>query len=135
MSEENVEQVRKGFEVLATQGIDAFLEEFAAPDGVYYTAPEWLEGSEYHGHDGGRFLYSIFADNFDDWSFDVIDVRDAGDSVVALLEHGGKIKGTDSLIRQPMGLVISDFREGRVAGRVHFFQTWREALKAAGLSE
>jgi ketosteroid isomerase-like protein len=136
MSEENVERARQALAVLATQGIDAFLEEFLPPDGVWYTAPEWVEASEYHGREGARLLYSIFADTFDDWSFDVIDVRDAGDSVVALLEHGGKIKGTDNPIRQPMGIVISDFREGgRVAGRGQFFQTWREALEAAGLQE
>ena len=136
MSEENVERVRQGIEVMATQGVEAFLEEYVAPDGVWYTAPEFVEVPEARGHDGLRSLFSIFMDTFDDWTFDVIEVRDAGDAVVALIEHGGKIKGTDSTLRQPMGMVISDFREGgRVAGRVHFFQTWREALEVAGLSE
>jgi ketosteroid isomerase-like protein len=135
MSEENVERARKGFEVLATRGVEAMLEEFAAPDGVWYTAPEFVEGSEYHGHDGLRFLLSIFTDNFDEWTFDLVEVRDAGDSVVALIEHGGKIKGTDNALRQPMGVVFSDLRDGKTAGRIHFFQTWGEALEAAGLSE
>ena len=135
MSEENVERARQAYEVLATQGVEAFLEEFVPPDGVWYTAPEWVEGSEYHGHDGVRFLYSIFADNFDDWSFEVVEIRDAGDSVVTLIEHGGRIKGTDVPIRQPMGIVTSDIREGGIPHKVHFFQTWQEALEAAGLSE
>jgi ketosteroid isomerase-like protein len=133
MSQDNVEIVRKGFEALATRGVEAALE-FAAPDGVWYTAPEWPEASEYRGHDGLRFLFSVFADNFDDWTVDVVELRDAGDSVVALIEHGGKIKGTDVPIHQPMGNVYSDFRQGQV-GRARFFQTWREALEAAGLSK
>jgi ketosteroid isomerase-like protein len=134
MSEENVEIVQKAFEVLAARGVVAAVEESAAPDGVWYTAPEWVEGSEYHGHDGLRFLFSVFTDTFDDWTIDVVELHDAGDSVVALIEHGGKIKGTDDPIKQPMGTVYSDFRQGQI-GKAHFFQTWREALEAAGLSE
>jgi ketosteroid isomerase-like protein len=134
MSEENVEIVRAAFEVLAVRGVEAAVDEFAAPDGVWYTAPEWVEGSEYHGHDGLRFLFSVFSDTFDNWTIDVMELRDAGGSVVALIEHGGKIKGTDDPIKQPMGNVCSDFRQGKI-GKAQFFQTWREALEAAGLSE
>ena len=135
MSRENVELVRKGFEVLATRGVEALLEEHVPPDGVWSTAPEWVEGSEYRGHDGLRFLLSVFTDNFDDWTFDLVELREAGDSVVALIEHGGKIKGTDVPVHQPMGIVYSDFREGEQIGRARFFQTCREALDAAGLRE
>jgi ketosteroid isomerase-like protein len=135
MSRENVEWARKSFEAYVTGGVEAFLE-FVAPDGVWYPAPEFIEAPEYRGHDGVRFLFSVFTDTFDDWTIDLVEVRDAGDSVVALAEHGGKIKGTDTPLRQPMGIVLSDFRQRPVqARRVHFFQTWREALEAAGLSE
>ena len=41
---------------------------------------------------------------------------------------------TDTALRQPMGVVFSDFRQGRT-GRFDAYQTWREALEAAGLSE
>ena len=58
MSEENVELVRRALEALQTGGADA-LAEFVAPDGVAYTAPEWVEGSEYRGEQGLRFLLSI----------------------------------------------------------------------------
>jgi hypothetical protein len=63
-----------------------------------------------------------------------VEVREAGNEVVALIEHGGKIKRTDVPLRQPMGIVASDFRNGRV-GSLRFFQTWEEALEAAGLRE
>jgi ketosteroid isomerase-like protein len=135
MSEENVERTRRAFEAFAAQGVEAVLEEFIAPDGVWYPAPEWVEDSEYRGHDGLRYLFSVWTGNFDDWTMEVIELHDAGDSVVVLIEHGGKIKGTDSPLRQPMGIVFSDFRQGRLVARIDYFQTWREALEAAGLSE
>ena len=135
MSQENVEVVRAAFEVYATRGIDALLEEHLPPDGVWYTAPEWIEAPEYRGHEGVRKLLSVFPDTFDDWTLDVIELRDAGDSVVALIEHGGKLKGTNTPVRQPMGIVYSDFREGGLVGEARTFQSWQEALEAAGLSE
>jgi ketosteroid isomerase-like protein len=133
MSEENVELVRKGFEAYSARGIEALLD-FATEDGVWHTAPEFIDAPEFRGHEGLRSLFSVFTDHFDDWTVDVIEVRDAGDSVVALIEHGGMIKGTDTPLRQPMGVVFSDFRHGR-AGRFDAYQTWREALQAAGLPE
>ena len=133
MSDENVEIVRKAFEALAARGVEAGLE-FVAPDGLWYTSPEWVEASEYRGHDGMRFLFSVWTDNFDDWTIDLSELLDAGDSVVALIEHGGTIKGTDVPVHQPMGIVYSNFRQGQF-GEAHFFQTWREAREAAGLSE
>ena len=37
-------------------------------------------------------------------------------------------------IRQQMGYVFSDFRDGMV-GEVHSYRTWQQALKAVGLEE
>jgi ketosteroid isomerase-like protein len=134
MSQQNMEIVRSAFDGFAEGGIEAVLE-YAAADSAWHTAPEFLEGSQYAGHDGLRYLLSVWVDNFDDWTMDVIELRDAGEgSVVALIEHGGKIKGTEVPVRQPMGCVYSDFRHGQI-GSGHFFQTWQEALEAAGLSE
>ena len=133
MSQENVELVRKGFEAYAAGGVEALLD-FAAEDGVWYTAPEFIDAPEYRGPEGLLSLFSVFTDTFDDWTMNLIEVRDAGDSVVALVEHGGTIQGTDTPIRQPMGVVFSDFRHGKT-GRFNAYQSWREALEAAGLSE
>ena len=45
------------------------------------------------------------------------ELLDAGDSVVALIEHGGKIKGTNVPVHQPMGIVYSNFRQGQSGRR------------------
>ena len=132
MSEENVALVRRAFAVLTNDGIDALMA-FAARDGVWIPAPEFIEAPEYRGHDGLRFLFYALRDNFEDWDVRGLELRDAGDAVVALFEHGGKLKGTSAPLYSRMGAVYSDFRDGKVA-RIEFFQTWGQALEAAGLS-
>ena len=45
MSQENVELVRKAFDALRSEGIEASLT-FVDPEGVAYTAPEWTAFEE-----------------------------------------------------------------------------------------
>ena len=133
MSQENVELVRGAFETFAAEGIDAALS-FYAPDCVWYTTDRWLDGSAYRGHAGMRRLAATFAANFDDYRYEVRDIRDAQDRVVALVHMIGRIKRSESSISQPLGLVISNFRGGTF-GDIQAFATWDEALEAAGLEE
>jgi hypothetical protein len=65
---------------------------------------------------------------------EVREVRRVGDRVVVLGETVGRIKGSGVPIRQPIGTVYSDFRDGRI-GEGRNFLTWREALEAVGLPE
>ena len=133
MAQANVELVRGAFQVLAAEGVEASLP-FFAPDVVWYTTDRWLDGSAYRGHDGIRSLDAAFAENFDDWRFEVRDIRDAQDRVVALTEMVGRIRGSASSVSQSLGFVISDFRGGAI-GSIRAFATWADALDAAGLSE
>ena len=72
MSQENAELVLDAFGTLEAEGIEAALA-FFAPDCVWYTTDRWLEGSAYRGHEGMRHLNAAFADNFDDWGWEVLD--------------------------------------------------------------
>ena len=132
MSQENVEVVRGAFQVLAAEGMDAALTSFA-PDCVWYTSDRFPDAPAFHGHDGMRKLRGSFTEVFDDWRFEVDDIRDAQDRVVALIHMVGELKGSASSVNQPMGLVV-DFRGGKI-GDVRAFATWAEALESAGLSE
>jgi ketosteroid isomerase-like protein len=58
MSEENVELVRRGFEAFSDGGLDALMQ-FAAEDGVWRTAPEFIDAPEYRGHEGLRAKRSV----------------------------------------------------------------------------
>ncbi len=133
MSKENVEIVRKAYEAFAAGGVEATGASFA-PDAVHHAYPEWVTQSEYRGPDGLRTMLAEWTDNFDDFEFEVRELRGVGGSVVMLGETVGRIKGSDVPIRQPLGAVYSDFRDGQI-GEARNFLTWREALEAVGLSE
>ena len=133
MSQENVEVIRRTLEAFRAGGIDAALE-FIAEDTVWYPFPAWVEDSEYRGREGVHKVVGIWTDSFDNFAVEVHGLRDAGDKVVALTVNTGKIKGTGVPIRQPVGTVYADFRGG-TSHQAHFFESWNEALEAAGLSE
>jgi uncharacterized protein len=133
MSQENMELVRKGFEAFNVGGIEALLP-FYAPDTVWYSLAEWLEDPVYRGHDGARKLIAAWTEGFGDWAWEVHEIRDAGDAVVAFADTVGQIKGSVVPIGQPMGIVFSGFRDGMI-GEVRFFLTSQEALDAVGLAE
>ncbi len=135
MSQENVAIVHSAFEAFNTGGIEAMLP-FLAPDVVYYPppAPRWIEDAEYRGHAAIRKLSAMWTDNFDNFANEVQEARDTGERVLVLYEQVGRIKGSDRVVRQQVGAVFSDFRDGRI-GKGRFFFTHEEALEAAGLSE
>jgi ketosteroid isomerase-like protein len=133
MSEENVEVVRQAYAAYAEHGVEGVLA-FVAEDMVIYSIPEWPDDAEYHGHDGFRKLNRQWLENFDQFGFDLHELRDAGDEVVVLLEMTGRIKGSGVPIRQPLGGIFGDITGGLI-GSVRYYLTWRHTLEAAGLSE
>lgn len=133
MSQEDVELVRRAFEAHSTGGIEAVLP-FYASDIVFFFDPEWLEDAAYRGHDGMRKSEAIWVNNFDDFAWQVHEIRDLGDRVLVLAEMTGRAKGSGVSVRQPTGLIGSCFRDGTI-GEVHSFITWQRALEAAGLAE
>jgi ketosteroid isomerase-like protein len=131
MSHQNVELVRNAFQALSTGGIEAALS-FFTPDVVWYTTDRWLEGPAYRGHAGMRQLVAAFSENFDGWAYELEDIRDADDRVVALTYMSGRIKNSRQSVNQSPGLVVSDFR-GATFGEVRVFPTWHQALESAGV--
>ncbi|HWG08680.1 MAG TPA: nuclear transport factor 2 family protein [Solirubrobacteraceae bacterium] len=125
--------MRRSFEAYASGGIEATLP-FYAPDFVWDPGPEWVEEAVYRGHDGVRRLDAIFSDNFDDYSVELREVRPVGDRVLALYEAIGRIKGSNRTIRQPVGIVVDEIRDGKIAAIRSYF-TWPRALNAVGLAE
>jgi ketosteroid isomerase-like protein len=133
MSQENVEIVRNAFQTFGAEGIDAALS-FVLPDVVWYPTDRWLDGFAYRGHDGLRTLSAAFSENFDDFRYEVYDVRDAQDRVVALVDMTGRIKHSRAVVSQRLGFVTSGFRDGQFR-EVRAFSSWSDALKAVGLAE
>jgi ketosteroid isomerase-like protein len=133
MSQHNVEIVQNAFHSFGEGGIDVALS-FCSPDVVWYPTDRWLDDSAYRGHDGMRMLAAAFSENFDDFRYEVHDIRDAGDRVVALADMIGRIKYSRAEVSQRLGFVISGFREGTFR-EVRAFTSWSEALKAVGLAD
>jgi ketosteroid isomerase-like protein len=133
VSQKNVEIVRNAFQTFSAKGIDAALSCFS-PDVVWYPTDRWLDGSAYRGHDGMRSLAAAFSENFDDFRYDVHDIRDAQDGVVALVDMTGRIKHSGSEVSQRLGFVVSGFRDGTFR-EVRAFPSWHDALEAVGLEE
>ena len=132
MSEENVEIVRRGYTAFAEKGIEGVIP-FFTEDVVIYSIPEWPDDPEYHGHDGLRKLTRQWTENFDAFGFDISEIRDGGDTVIALYELVGETKGSATPMRMQIG-AVSEFRDGRIAGQ-RLFSSWEGALEAAGLRE
>ncbi len=118
MPQENVEIVRRGFDAFVAGGEAGVRASFGS-DVVLYPFPEWVEQSEYRGHDGLRAHVGRWTENFDDFSIEVAELRDAGDKVVVLGETGGRIKGSGVPIRQPVGIVYTGFRDGHITEGYH----------------
>jgi ketosteroid isomerase-like protein len=133
VSQENVEIVRRGYEAFAKEGIEGVIP-FFTEDAVISSIPEWPDDPEYHGHDGLRKLDRQWAENFDEFGFDVRELHDAGDAVVSLHELSGRTKGSAVPMRMQIGAVFSEFRDGRIA-RQDLFSSWEAALEAAGERE
>jgi hypothetical protein len=132
MSRENVELVQRSWAAYAEVGM-ARVAEFYAAEHVAYAVAEWPDDPKY-GPEGLEKLSDQWTENFDEFSFDFHEVRDAGDTVIALLEMTGRIKGSAVPIQQPLGAVHGGFRDGLI-GETRYFLSWQEALEAAGLSE
>lgn len=133
MSRENVELVRKSFRAYNAGGVEDLLP-FVAADARWHAAAEWVEELVYRGHEGIRRLSEAWTENYDDWAWEIHDIRDLGARVLVLTEMSGQAKDSGVSIRQPVGIIYSNFREGKI-GDLRYFLTWQEALGAAALSE
>jgi ketosteroid isomerase-like protein len=128
---EHVELVRHVFDAHRARGIEAVLPSYT-DDVTMRLGAGWIEDDIYQGHDAVRKLDALWATNFDEWSWEVHEIRDAGDRVVAFVEMTGQIRGSRQPVRMAQVLVASDFRGGKI-GEVRFFNTFQEAQDAMGL--
>ena len=134
MSRQDLEIVREAF--LAVGGGDPM----AAAD-FYDPAIEWdmsgvtgwLEKRVYRGPEVIPFLQA-WADSWQDWHFDLDEVRDGeGGRVFAAIHEWGTGTGTGAHVDQRRYFALT-LRGGR-AVRVQMFCEHAEALKALGLEE
>ena len=136
MSEENVEIVRtlaQAFQHRDHERAFSFYDPEIEWDST--RAPTGAATGLYHGHEGVRKYWREWLSAWSDLSFEIEDVRDAGDKVVLLVRNQrqwGRYSGIETNV-PPYGLVFA-LRGGKVT---HWcaYPDQGEALEAAGLSE
>ena len=130
MSQENVESVR--------QMSDAFsrgetMLDLVDPSVVFTPLPDAPDFQSFHGHEGLLQGIAQTTDVWDDFSFEVRELRDLDDHVLASIRWWGR--GPSSGIQVEVDIcALFTFREGKIV-RWQFFASEPEALEAAGLSE
>jgi ketosteroid isomerase-like protein len=142
MSEQNVELVKRLLEMFARREHEAVFE-FYDPDIEWDASnfgmdsasgvPDDLRGI-YHGHEGVRTYWRRWLQAWADLDFEVHDVVDGGDDVVALIRNQRQWGRRSGIVTEmpPYGLVFT-IRDGKVI-RWRAFSDERSALMAAGLT-
>lgn len=135
MSRENIEVVRRGWEVFEAKGLDAWLEQFVAPDAVFIQLSSVVPDAQtWFGWDGWKAAVTGWSDEFDDWRAEFDEALDAGDDrvVVTWRDHGrGKSSGVS--VERP-GAFVHTLRDGTIIHTVQYGRV-EDALEAAGLRE
>jgi ketosteroid isomerase-like protein len=136
MSRENVEVVKRGLDVLQAEGLDAWLEQFVAPDAVYVqNASVGPEAQTWFGWDGWRAAVTAWSEEFDDWRVEFHEVLDAGDDRVVFTWHEhGRGRRSGVVVERPKAAFVHTLRDGKIVHSVQYGLA-EEALEAVGLSE
>jgi ketosteroid isomerase-like protein len=131
MSAENVELVRAALEAFNVAGLDE-IEDRIHPD-FETTTPSSLavEPDTYRGPEGVRRWMDAWGDTMDEIRFEVDELVDAGDRVVAVSRLVARSRTTRLEFEQDVAMVWT-LRDGR-ATRLDPYATREEALRAAGL--
>jgi ketosteroid isomerase-like protein len=125
----NVDVVRTWFAAHARGDLETVLELTHPEIEVRPALVGGLEGRVYRGRDGMReFLDDVDA-IWTDFRIELRELRDAGDSVIALGHTWAE--GRDGIeLDDPGGWILG--MEGGMIRRFRSFNSWEEALEAAG---
>ena len=131
MSRETVELHRRVLDAFNRRDLDGVL---ALMDGNVEANSQLvaIEGG-YHGHDGIRRWWANLLDTLPDWTLEVVEVRDLGDSTLAVLRTTGHGAGSHIPIEQRAWNPATWREEKCVRWSSH--ETEAEALEAVGLRE
>jgi ketosteroid isomerase-like protein len=133
MSKENVERLYRAYDAFNRRDLDAYL---ALIDPEVELTPRIMElegGSYYRGHDGVREWWRTLFAVFPDFSTEIVEVRDLGDSlIVAVRVRGHGVEG-GAPIEEVWWQTIK-VRDGKATWWRNFGSE-AEALEAAGLEE
>jgi hypothetical protein len=129
---ENLDLVRKAL-LDFTAHMDA-PQPFLSAAFTWYTAPGWVEASEYRGLHAVRAFFRQWTDSFEDFVLEAKESREVGERVLVRLEVRGNATASGMSIAWDFGVFFADFRE-KTVGEARAFMSWEDALDSVGLTE
>jgi ketosteroid isomerase-like protein len=132
MSLENVEILRWAYDAYNRGDLKAFAA-MLDPDATWQPDPNWPEVQARHGPEEVLRLLADIREPLDRNEAAAEELIDAGDRIVVHHCWRGVISGTEDEVEGRLGMIVT-FRAGKVTD-VRFFETFGEALEAAGLRE
>jgi ketosteroid isomerase-like protein len=132
MSEENVENTRRGMDAWSRGDLDEWLDGFA-PDAELHTTGRFADRGVYRGRAGLERYWAEIHEDVAEVSVTVSDVRAIGDRVFLAVMLRGRGKRSGVPVEGPLWFVTT-FRDG-LAVRVESYLDPNDALEAAGLRE
>ena len=131
MSEENVEVVRRHMDAFRSGNYTAALAAYH-PDAVC-DATVRPEGRMYRGRDGVAEAIRVWVGTWDDWSWEVEELIDAGDRVLLVARESGTGRGSGVKVIQDTFWVFR-LRDRQIVHATVLVDR-DKALEAAGLRE
>jgi ketosteroid isomerase-like protein len=133
MTPRNVEIVREMYD--RREGGDMYVGEFVHPEIVFIRIGSELPdvAGEWRGKEGLRQATAEYLNVFEDYRFEVEEIRDLGDRVLVLERHSARGKLSGASISQDVGTILT-LGDGLIV-RWEYYWERAEALEAAGISE
>jgi ketosteroid isomerase-like protein len=103
---------------------------FYSPE-VETAAPDWMNVGEFRGHDGLAKMTEIWNEAWEEWKYELLDVRAVGERhVVARVQVGGRGRGSGIEVDQKAGWVV-EFDDDGLAVYLEITRDEERALELA----
>ena len=130
MSQESMDVVQAAIDAYVRGDESAMLDR-AAPDIIVTQFPDQPDVRDYRGHEGLLQVMAEWIGIWDDWSVEILHIREIGDRVLVDARQRGRGKGSGAPFEVEVAFVFT-VRDDKIA-RWQMFHSEQQALKAVGL--